>query len=60
MTYLSDAQLADRFGVHRTTVRRWVHTDPTFPKPVKLSPGSTRWCLAEIEEWVATRAAASA
>jgi len=60
MTYLSDTQLADRFGVHRTTVRRWVHTDPSFPKPVKLSPGSTRWKLEDIEQWEIDRAAASA
>lgn len=60
MTYLSDTQLANRFGVHRTTVRRWVHSDPSFPKPVKLSPGSTRWKLEDIEQWEASRAEASA
>ena len=50
-TYLSDVHLAARFGVHRMTPWRWVQTDPRFPKPVKLTPGCTRWKLSEIEAW---------
>jgi len=55
-TYLSDLKLAARYGVHRTTPWRWVHTDPTFPKPVKLSPQCSRWKLSEIEAWDAAKA----
>jgi prophage regulatory protein len=55
-TYLSDLQLAARYGVHRSTPWRWQNTDPTFPKPVKLSPQCTRWKLSEIEAWEAARA----
>jgi len=29
--------------------------DSNFPKPVKLSPGTTRWKLADIEAWETTR-----
>jgi prophage regulatory protein len=54
--YITDAQLAARFGVHRSTPWRWCKTDPTFPKPVVLSPGCTRWRLSEIESWEAARA----
>lgn len=25
----------------------------TFPKPVKLSPRTTRWVSVEVEQWVA-------
>lgn len=50
-TYLSDIQLAARYSVHRTTPWRWVKTDPTFPQPVSLTPGCTRWKLSEIETW---------
>jgi prophage regulatory protein len=25
--------------------------DSSFPKPVKLSPGCTRWRLSELEAW---------
>jgi prophage regulatory protein len=56
--YLSDKQLAERFSVARTTVWRWMRTDVTFPRPVSLSPGCTRWRLADVEAWEAARAAA--
>lgn len=50
-TYLSDAQLASRYAVHRTTLWRWAKSETGFPKPVTLSPGCTRWKLTEIEAW---------
>jgi len=50
-TYLSDRQVGARYSVHFLTPRRWLHTDPTFPKPVKLSPGCTRWRLYDLEAW---------
>lgn len=56
--YLSDKQMAHRYGVARPTVWRWLKTDPTFPKPISLSPGCTRWRLDEIERWEAARRAA--
>ncbi len=55
-TYLSDRQIGERFGVHHLTPRRWTREDPTFPRPVKLSPGCTRWRLSEIEVWEAQKA----
>lgn len=55
-TFLSDRELAKRFGVHRTTLWRWAHADPTFPDPIKLSPGCTRWKLSEILNWESMRA----
>lgn len=58
-TYLSDTQLAARFGVHRSTPWRWAKADPTFPQPVKLSPGCSRWKLSEIEAWENRRATAA-
>lgn len=54
--FLSDEQLASRFSVSRGTVWRWHRNDPTFPRPVKLSPGCTRWKLAEIEAWESAQA----
>jgi prophage regulatory protein len=54
--YLTDTQLAARYGVHRATPWRWANTDPTFPKPVSLTPGCTRWKLSELEAWEAGRA----
>ncbi|WP_406565979.1 helix-turn-helix transcriptional regulator [Allitabrizicola rongguiensis] len=54
-TYLTDAQLAARYGVNKATPWRWAKTDPTFPKPVKLSPQCTRWKLADLENWEAAK-----
>ena len=50
-TYLSDIQVAARYSVNRTTPWRWVKTEPGFPSPVTLSPGCTRWKLADLEAW---------
>jgi len=58
-TYISDTQLAARYGVHRSTPWRWAKTDPTFPQPVKLSPQCSRWKLSEIEAWENCRATAA-
>jgi len=52
--YVSDSALAARFAVSRNTVWRWAEKGE-LPKPVKLSPGCTRWNLAEIEAWEAAR-----
>jgi len=48
--YMSDTAVAHRFQVSRATVWRWSHS-ATFPSPIKLSVGCTRWRLSEIEEW---------
>lgn len=50
-SFLSDKQVAARYGVYRTTPWRWIKVDPTFPKPVQLTPGCTRWKLADLEAW---------
>lgn len=53
MHYVSDKQLAARFGVSRPTIWRWLKSDPTFPRPFKLSPQCTRWRDDEIVAWEA-------
>lgn len=49
-TYLSDQDLATRYGVHRTTIWRWAQ-DPDFPAPIRLSPGCTRWQQSAVDAW---------
>lgn len=49
--YITDAQIAARYGVHRATPWRWAKTDPLFPRPLNLTAGCTRWKLSEIEAW---------
>ncbi len=58
-TYLTDRNIGARYEVHHLTPRRWLNTDPTFPKPIHLSPGCTRWKLSEIEAWEAQKADAA-
>lgn len=55
-TYVTDRQVGARYNVHHLTARRWVKADPTFPKPIRLSPGCTRWKLSDIEAWEAAKA----
>lgn len=57
--FVSDKQLATRYGVTRPTIWRWVKTDPTFPRPVSLSPGCTRWKAADVEAWEESREVAA-
>jgi prophage regulatory protein len=54
--FVSDKQIAARYGVARPTVWAWLRNDPTFPKPVSLSPGCTRWRLVEVETWERSKA----
>lgn len=52
--YLSDHAVAARYGIHRITVWRWAASG-LIPQPVKLSPGTTRWRLADLERIEAER-----
>jgi prophage regulatory protein len=45
--YLSDKQIAIRYGISRATVWRWVK-EGKLPSPRKLSIGSTRWKLKDL------------
>jgi len=54
MNFFSDIQIGRKYGVHRTTIWRWIKT-AGFPKPVKLSPGCTRWDEKLIEDWESKR-----
>jgi len=57
--YVSAAQLAERYGVDRSTIWRW-HCRGIIPAPVKLSDQVTRWKLDEIEARDAEREQAAA
>lgn len=53
--YLTGRQIAARYNVHLLTPRRWAD----FPKPIRLTPGCTRWRLSDIEAWEAAKAKAA-
>ena len=50
-TFLSDADLAKRYGVSRQSIWRWHRERSDFPRAISLTPGCTRWKLSEIETW---------
>lgn len=52
--YLTDKQLAARYGVCRLTIWRWVK-EKNFPSPVKLGAAVTRWRLIDIDAWERVR-----
>ena len=56
--YISASQLAERYGVDKSTVWRWAQRQ-ILPAPVKLSEQTTRWKLDEIERRDAEREAAA-
>ena len=42
-------------GCGVATVWRRTKDDPTFPKPIKLSPRVTVWRITELEDWISSR-----
>lgn len=45
---LSDMQVAQRYGVSRSTIWRWAAQQQGFPSPIALSPGTSRWFLSAL------------
>jgi predicted DNA-binding transcriptional regulator AlpA len=58
--FLTDNQVAERYGVNRVTIWRWRRNDPTFPDPINLSPGCSRFRLSDIEAWEMSKAEGAA
>lgn len=56
--FLSAQQLANRYHVHPATIWRWPQMRG-FPRPIKLSPGCTRWRLIDVVGWENTAGGAS-
>jgi prophage regulatory protein len=53
--FITDVSTGKRYGVSRQTIWRWVATEPSFPAPVKLSPGCVRWRLSDLIKWENSR-----
>lgn len=58
--YLSPKQVAEMFSVSQATIFRWLREKPEFPRPLKLSPGCTRFRLADLQAFVAILGASNA
>lgn len=46
--YMTKAEVAAAFRVAIRTIENWVHDNPDFPKPIKLSYKAVRWSRADI------------
>ena len=49
--FLSIDEVAQRYGVSHATVWRWAEKDGDFPKPIKLSAGTSRWSEEQLFEF---------
>jgi len=54
---ISDQAVAKRYSVSRPTIWRWTNTLLGFPQPIKLSGGTTRWKLADLQAFDRSRPA---
>ena len=52
MNLLTVEAVASALKVHKVTVWWLSRSDPTFPKPIKLSDRITRWLESDLEDWV--------
>lgn len=51
-TWISPKRAAEMLDVSEATIWRWTKTVSGFPCPVKLSPGCTRFSVAQLEEFI--------
>jgi prophage regulatory protein len=58
--FLTDKEVAARYGVSRAAVWRWVGAYPNFPKAIPVTPGTSRWRLSELLAYEAAVAAGKA
>lgn len=58
MKYLSDKQVSERYDVSRATIWRWVRNG-SFPSPIRITAGCTRWKLPDLEAWEAQQEGAA-
>lgn len=47
--YLAVDDVAQMFAVSVPTIWPWAKENIDFPSPYKLSPGTSRWCLCELQ-----------
>lgn len=48
-------QVAEKLCVSRATIWRYTARNEGFPRPIKLSPGCSRWRSDEVDAWIDSR-----
>ncbi len=52
---LRPSKAAEKLDIGLSTLWARAKTDPEFPKPVKLGPGTTIFIEAELDAWIEKR-----
>jgi prophage regulatory protein len=52
ITWVSPKWAAEMLDLSEATIWRWLKTRSDFPRPVKLSPGCTRFRLQDLIDFV--------
>lgn len=62
LKFLRMSDLEEKIGLRRSSIYNLMNPkskyfDPTFPKPIALTPNgrSKRWCRLEVEAWMLSR-----
>lgn len=56
--FLNKIEIARRIGVGKNNIAYIVKNDPTFPKPVYLTPSRPQWLDVAIDAWALARSEA--
>lgn len=49
--FLNVSEVAERLGVSKASIWRWSKDFSSFPAPIRLTHGCTRWSVKDIEAW---------
>lgn len=52
ISLITKLQLCSMLHVSEASVDRWLRSDPSFPQPRRLGPGSIRWIRQEVEAFI--------
>ena len=49
---ITKIELCRRLAASEASVDRWLRSDPSFPQPRRLGPGSIRWVEEEVVRFI--------
>ena len=49
---ITKTELCRRLAASEASIDRWLRSDPTFPQPRRLGPGSIRWVEDEVARFI--------
>lgn len=49
---LKKAELCEMLCVSEASIDRWLRSDPSFPQPRRIAPGTIRWRRSEVRAFL--------